>query len=205
MGDTTAKNLAEPALPADDGAIEQALTELDVKLDRWAEALTEAGMMLADRATQLAHPADPPPDVAPEDQASIPSDAPDHAEPDVATPEPEPEPVLEPTDAQKDATASPAEPRPTSQHKGIVSYVDAVEPSPDQPAPARAPQAAGPDEDDEELLASLDPEVASAIRIRRRMSPVPKTVRELLAEYEDGQSTSGGSSSKVKKTWWSKG
>lgn len=63
------------------------------------------------------------------------------------------------------------------------------------------PQAAVTSSEDAELLASLDPEIAKWIRVRRRFSAQPKSVRELLAEYEHSKDSDSHKPSQ-KKRWW---
>jgi len=59
-------------------------------------------------------------------------------------------------------------------------------------------------EEDEALLASLDPETAKAIRVMRRLSFENKSVRELLEEHK--QTRNGSESAEPrKKSWWSRG
>jgi fused signal recognition particle receptor len=57
--------------------------------------------------------------------------------------------------------------------------------------------------EDEEVLASLDPETAQAIRIMRRMSAEKKSVRELLEQYQASQAA--GKSEPQKKSWFRRG
>ena len=65
--------------------------------------------------------------------------------------------------------------------------------------PQAEPQEAS---EDEQLLASLDPETAKAIRVMRRMRGDKKSVRELLEQYQGGPTTKGESS---KKSWFRRG
>ncbi len=55
-------------------------------------------------------------------------------------------------------------------------------------------------EEDESLLSTLDPEVATAIRIKRRLGDRTRSVRELLDEYEQEQEASKKESQR--KRWW---
>jgi hypothetical protein len=59
--------------------------------------------------------------------------------------------------------------------------------------------------EDEALLASLDSETASAVRVMRRLSPVRKSVRELLKEYEASRPTPPAAVQPKKKPWFSRG
>ena len=58
-------------------------------------------------------------------------------------------------------------------------------------------------DDDEELMASLDIETASVIRVKRRLSNNTKSVRELLDELGIEQSSSKGANPR-RSRWWRK-
>ena len=102
-------------------------------------------------------------------------------------------------------------PAPTSPAKATVAAAPAKaaksptsaapEPALTAPSPA-APQASR--EEDEALLASLDPETAQAIKVMRRLSFEHKSVRQLLEEYEQSRQSQDSTEGK-KKSWWSRG
>lgn len=76
----------------------------------------------------------------------------------------------------------------------------------EQPAPPRAapPPAAKPREDvpdEETLLASLDPEVATAVRVKRRLAGRKGDIRELIREVEASLDTKRKKSKR--SPWWS--
>ena len=85
------------------------------------------------------------------------------------TPPPEPCPVAQ---AIESAAA---------QGQPVAAEMFAAGPCPTGDAPARSGVPAGDDE--ESLLAALAPEVANALRIRRRLAGHGVSVRELLADY----------------------
>jgi hypothetical protein len=57
------------------------------------------------------------------------------------------------------------------------------------------------DQDDELVLSQLDEKTVKALRVLRRLSPVKKSMRVLLAEHQAGQ---GGQpeAAPAKKSWW---
>ena len=112
-----------------------------------------------------------------------PAPAPKPAEPVAAKPAPK---VVE-------APAAPAPPAASAE----------PEPVPEPAAPSPVARSAD-HEEDEALLASLDPETAQAIKVMRRLSFEDKSVRQLLEEYEQTRHLQGSSESR-KKSWWSRG
>mgnify|MGYP001439683598 FL=1 len=84
--------------------------------------------------------------------------------------------------------------------KHIRVYVDPANPSANAPTETESPQQA---DEDEMLLASLDPETAKAIRVMRRMRGDNKSVRELLEQYQASRTNAKADSSK--KSWFRRG
>lgn len=72
------------------------------------------------------------------------------------------------------------------------------------PAPQEAEAPAQPVvvDEDEALLATLDEKTAKAIRVMRRLSPVKKSVKELLAEYQPDQSAKSEAAAPTRGSWW---
>ena len=68
------------------------------------------------------------------------------------------------------------------------------------PAPAEVQAPAAPEEDEEALLASLDPEIANAVRVKRRLLGTRCSVRQLIAEVE--ASRSAKRDKPRGKSWW---
>ncbi|MEW6199192.1 MAG: hypothetical protein AB1601_11105 [Planctomycetota bacterium] len=58
-----------------------------------------------------------------------------------------------------------------------------------------------PELDDEQLLASLDPETANAVRVRRRLSRDKRPIRELVAEIQAARRAEPTPTS-ARKRWW---
>jgi hypothetical protein len=114
-----------------------------------------------------------------------------------------------PSSSRDDQGGSPDEPSPDQQ--GYSESASEI-PQPQKPAKRRGRgaehKATTPNraskEEDEALLASLDPETAKAIRVMRRLSIEKKSVRELLEEYK---ATNAGHTpaDNRKKSWWSRG
>ncbi len=212
MEDTTV-NMAEVSVPADDGAIAETLAELEGKLSAWCSAVAEIQTALAEQATSAATD-DRAGALPPETQesqavgtdASMDSDAvptsavaaepradetvadvPEGPEPGIAATEPA-------TPAQEESPIVPP-PEAPSEIADPGGTVESLE----EP---QTTQASTPQEDDEALLNSLDPEMAQAIRVMRRVSPVKKSVRELIEEYESKPSSRKASTPQKKKSWW---
>jgi myosin heavy subunit len=70
-----------------------------------------------------------------------------------------------------------------------------AEPEPKAPVPET--------NEDEALLASLDPETAKAIRVMRRMGGGRKSVRELLQQYQNARATARNEA--TRKSWFRRG
>lgn len=99
-----------------------------------------------------------------------------------------------------EATRAPVDWSSDAVSKHIRVYVDAATTSADSATEAEAPQQA---DEDEMLLASLDPETAKAIRVMRRMRGDNKSVRELLEQYQASRANAKADSSK--KSWFRRG
>lgn len=186
-----------------------------------------AGLELEKASAVLSRPL-PEPDAAPEVAAPGPAAAQtDDAETEApaalirrSSPEAEPEP--EPGDAPpirtpriSSAAARDVEPRlnepPTGsdrkcesgQRKAVLRKGRGISPGPAAPAPpasAGSPQSA----EDEALLAQLPPEVAAAIRVKRRLTGNRRSVADLVREYQEssGHARPGDGAG---WSWWSRG
>ncbi len=223
MSVTTAKK-PDISVPSDDGRISEALSALDARLKSWSTAMRDAQGALAAQASRLAALADQLRSQAKVSQAVPPPQSPVDVKPAA---KPAEAPAAETRrDKAPDApkTPAPAKPKTETPRKAAETLVveKPAKPEPKPPAgerPAKpgagraaadakkGPPAAPPiaPDDDEELLASLEPEVADAIRVMRRMSPVKRSVREFLAEYEAANVSASEKKTQHKKTWWSRG
>lgn len=122
------------------------------------------------------------------------------------------ESVAHSTPTQRDSVMTPSAGEPTAR-KSSGKSAAALRALEEQAALALEKSAADADaaahnrahDEDEALLASLDPETAKAIRIMRRLSVEKKSVRELLEEYEASRSAETPAAEKHKKSWWSRG
>ena len=193
-------------VPADDGALAQALAALDQKLADWADAMRTAQQAVVEAAMREqaaggtcnrhagtagaagTHGDRQPP--GPQHKVSVESNTRHPATPDI--------------------TSAVAQMRPE-----MVCPSLAAQPSPGpgiKLAAPPAPPAAGQEQaastgspGDETLLASLDPETANAVRVMRRLSPVHKSVRELLEEYEASRPPPPAAGQPKKRSWFSRG
>ncbi len=165
------------ALREGDQVIADKLGELDDQLAAWMTAMRAGQTVivdgLADLAARVTGPTEPTETRDPE------------AEPpgDVAT------------DASREATGQDAvDEDPVDDEIGL--FESPVLPT-EQPEPAGLTQ----QEEDEALLAELDTETATLIRVKRRLSNKPRSVRELLEEIRAEQ---GRAQTEKKETsrWW---
>jgi hypothetical protein len=165
-----------PVLPSPPASedIRRALADVDARLSAWVAAV--AGAKPAEPQRAEAQPAASP--------------SPQKVEPAAVQPLPvvaeAPAPVAEVIAAQVQAVEPPPAP---------------AEPEPTAPSPAARDATR---EEDEALMASLDPETAQAIKVMRRLSFEDKSVRQLLEEYEQTRQSQGASDNR-KKSWWSRG
>ena len=201
--DTTDSSTQLVEVPQDDGSIAQAVTRLDSMISAWAAQMGQAQSALDHLARQEV------PGKAEQTKVPAPATA---AEPEPAAEKKPPPtqpagqarlqqspvvPKFTAEDAARCAPAAPSEkPKPHKKaagrsadgHKlsrfarlmGKNEKPDAS--SADESDGARGEPNSASINDDEALLASLDPEVAKAIRIKRRLSNGEKSVRELLEE-----------------------
>jgi hypothetical protein len=185
-------------LTPDDGEIQQAFVELDEKLAEWTAAMLDAQSSLNQHAT-----------------ATVVEDFTETAEVEETAYEEEVEStIVEEPPIERPAVAESIEIEADEASEEVVpSSNEPEEISNDIPeirsAFGEKPRASDDvksepaSEDEEKLLASLDPEAAKAIRIMRRLNPGKKSVKELLAEYEAAPASSSNEQSK-KKSWWTR-
>jgi hypothetical protein len=118
--------------------------------------------------------------------------------------------------ARRAGMAVEPEPAKKAKRGGFVTQSPAGEPVETPPPPPKvseravtppSPPSAGPatepEEDDEALLRTLEPELAKAIRVKRRLGK--KSVRELLEEMKSAKPRSGdaaGPQQQTGKGWW---
>lgn len=202
------------AITANDDAIGHALEALDCKLDAWLAAL----MLWHDRHSGEADASPRSPDGA-ATRTNQP-DSPAQAGPTTVTREskrkegkaPAPHAVQPSTQACAPAQAEAPDGASAAGSRDVVQARLPVGDETVGPAAcdsggaaassdeAIAPSAPAVDED-EALLATLDPETARAIRVMRRLSDNKRSVRDLLAEMEANKTRPKPIETR-RKSWW---
>jgi len=190
MSDTTADLPALPPPTANED-IRRALADVDARLSAWAAAV--AGSNTAEPKPVAAKPASSP--VAQPAELAVEPVTPPVAKAPVAK-----EPAAKASVAKAPAAKAPAK---TVEAPAPAAPPAPVKPEPQPPASPPVAQKSSREED-EALLASLDPETAQAIKVMRRLSFENKSVRQLLEEYEQSRQSQGSSENR-KKSWWSRG
>ncbi len=155
------------SLSADDHELQRELDGLDEQLRAWLTAVQ--GLRLVPVQTELGESA---PREKPAGKA-------------VAA-KPEAEPPPERAEPAADVTAGPVAEEPA---KGAGPAADepakSAGPAADESAKSAAPaEPAADNSEDEALLAELAPEVANAVRVKRRLTGNRRSIRELIAEVE---------------------
>lgn len=202
------------SVPVDDGEIARALTDVDAKLAVWAEAMFDAQRLLTALASRVLAPSltvaddtQPEPVTAASEPSSI-TCATTEAEvaPEQAESEPESEADAQVEEAQAEPSrveqpvnrlAAPEIAKPDVTPVKFTGKVNAEAKAP-QPPPAPQPN------EDEQLLASLEPETAKAIKVMRRLAPSKKSVKDLLTEYEASKAKAD-TPKPEKRSWFSRG
>ena len=192
--DTTEQNRAIALVPEDDGAIDNAINELDAKISAWVEAMRQASSALATVArAETAAPNRVEPESVPEvttPQAEATAEVADEpaTKTVVALPGAKKKAVTPPVTQDDSAKSSPGLGAKLRKLVGgaeeeTVEQVPQVTSESKPVAPVKAENTQQDLEDeDEALLAQLDPKVAKSIRIKRRLSRGKKSVRELINE-----------------------
>jgi hypothetical protein len=191
--DTLDKQLA--ALRDGDQTIADALATLETKLEAWLSAMRDGQASIAaalkevdglenSEVTADLHAAPPSTPAeepsAPAEEPPIVQDAPDRV------PESQPEATAERSHGLFQ----------TPVRAGPVTEADAHELEPEDQAVEQAPP-----EDDEALLAELDEETATLIRVKRRLSNNTRSVRELLDEMRTERDPGRGKPQQ-RTRWW---
>ncbi len=194
-------------LPAEDGALDRALADVDAKLTTWLSAMS-AALRAAD-----ATPEQPPavttgdsPEQAPDSSAVGPptdgtADAVAAAAEAPATPGGTP-PDARPaeTDPAQAAAPASAEDAQGSASTDLPAPGDELPGEPGEPAESTTCEQSE-SADDEQLLASLDEQTRAAIHVKRRLFGNQKSVRELLDEMSQLESVQQTTKPQPKR-WW---
>jgi hypothetical protein len=179
------QNPAMAVLSQDDGAIEDAINDLDAKIAAWVDAMNRASAALAQvtraecaapRNVEVPAPPSTAEPVIAEDAA--PQDVSAEALSGVVT-LPGGNKSKKPIGLKAKLLKLGGSPK-SSEQKPETAPVDEA---PTSPVIAEKSQQELEDED-EALLARLDPKVAKSIRIKRRLSRGKKSVRELINEMQ---------------------
>ena len=107
------------------------------------------------------------------------------------------------------AAPPPPQPAPEPDPEPEPVAMFAVNETPEASAPETADTTAAPqadadgtEEDDEALLAELDEETATQVRVRRRLTGRRRSIRELIEEV---QAEKANEPETKKSSWWSRG
>jgi hypothetical protein len=182
-------------LPPEDDRIDQALRELDAKLDAWAQTIldTEAGLKALSSSTSSGESGE----VAIADDAKS----------NITENEIETQPLAENT-LLNDAAPEKAEPE----------IVDEIPLNLEKPSEPQQPMAQSPlimesvaaepvesdstKEEDEALLATLDPDTLKKIQVLRRLTSKKRSVRELIEQVKASASGAPAPVENKKKSFW---
>jgi len=213
------------AVPGRDESILAALAEIDQKLTAWSEAMGRAQAVITERARALIEQ-EHSGSLALETQREAPHDTrKDSLDALTEDSAPDSEAAVERTTTESDRADSAAVARRLGDASidvdaSAVNRTDAAssgaaieeqtefeaigEPVDEEIAlPPPPTQVVHPD-DDESLLAGLDPEAAKAIKVRRRLLDGVKTLRQLVEEHKT-QGSQANAPKGGKKSWWSRG
>lgn len=215
MNDQTVKNTLYELREGDE-AIAATLGALDEKLQAFLSAMRAGQATVVAGLRQVDAAVTGPGQNAAEETATPPADASADA-PAIEAPEAISEP---------EATAAPdsqIEPEADDESESADSAIEAAVDDPDEmlgdvlddvldeavalfqspvlPEEAPAPAPISSQEEEDALLASLDTETATLIRVKRRLSSTPRSVRELLDEVRAEQSRAEGEKKETSR-WW---
>ena len=212
-------------VPLDEGLIDRGLAELDVKLAAWIDAARKFQVNLATRA-KTAERSEQRDDSKPEAQATPHGTAPSagdgggtgwsacqgaHAQPSGNTRMDEEAGVVDDSgdpsrlrmlfEKRQDPVRSEAE-----QVDDAIHEVESEKENQQEPRSSLGVQADSHEGEEEEnvLLASLDPETRRHIHVLRRISGERKNIHQLLEEYRAAQARQSEAQGKEpgKRSWW---
>lgn len=210
MMDTKASATLDIAIPEDDGSIARALSDLELKLTAWADAIADAHAQL-ERAAEASGPAHPPD--APSHQresagaVEVPPPAPVRETEDAsAAPEPVDLAVREPAADEPPLSGAASEPADLVEDEAAVVTTDVVSFG-DHALIADGEDLTAatvdPSPDDRELLESLDEDTRQAVQLMRRLSPT-KPLSELIETHRAAVGSAPDPKGR-KKSWWKRG
>ncbi len=166
-------------LPLEDDRIDQALVELDMKLDAWAEMIITTETRLKNLASSLkTQESDKIETQASGDETSV---------ADTTS-------VYRETENETVSLIEKAEKPEQPQIKNEVT---------DEPVLVEESAKDNTDQEDEEsLLATLEPELVKKIQVLRRLTNKKRPIRELIEQVKSGASTSASEVEPKKKSFW---
>jgi len=174
MGETTVQERMA-ALRTDDGLIEGAVAELDTKLAAWLAAMREGQTALTGGVGRSS--------AATNEDARL-------------------ERAIAGSPEQHQGTAVRHGSKLFEGQVPAVTVAGRDRPISETPTlPSRDEVSCSEDEDDEALLASLDAQTASAIRVKRRLADNRRSVRELLEEIRS-ERPPGEATDSQRTGWW---
>lgn len=210
------------AVPGPDESILAALTEIDHKLTAWSEAMGRAQTAIADRARALLEQehsgtlslgrgrsaaAQDNPATRPNAISAGDADAGNMETrvADVPTPELDSAIARRLGDDSIDLEVGAADRSAADDGAaGTQTEFEAIGEPVDEEVVETTPTSVVHPDDDESLLAGLDPQVAKAIKVKRRLLEGVKTLRQLIEEHK-AQGGREEASKSGKKSWWSRG
>lgn len=184
-------DMPETLLPPDDGAVARALADLEAKLSAWTSAVADVQNKLCRKAAQLAEANPSPNETIETAQAAAPA-APEQTRSDAAQQcETTAAPIEEASVAPK-GTPEPAEEAttPDAEKVKILREAMGADLGADVSAGVAGDEAASggcraPTEEEEALLAVLDPESAELIRAEFHAGGGRESIEELIAAHND--------------------
>lgn len=229
--DSTVQDITQIRVPPPDEVLQKAFADLDASFASWKAALGELRALIVEQAQRQAEThqalqakaeqyaqlqAELESRIAAQSQAgqqlTAQAAACGQAEQELEVRDQGPDEETEPAEVQSPASRTQDAGAPGTQpldtpvdwdsdaiSKHVRVYGDAAKAMPGSRTKAEAPQV----NEDETLLASLDPETAKAIRVMRRVSGHRKSVRELLEQYQASQAH--GKAEPAKKSWFRRG
>jgi hypothetical protein len=198
-----AADIADIMVPQEDGAIQEALADLDRKLAVHAAAVREAEARLREIAETAGVCAPPRAEPAPQEETppkakgtpialkrltDVPAREPiEKAEPT--------KPLVEKTEPTKPLLDKTEPTKPSV--KKVAPDESTVEPTPPiDPTPEPAALS-----DEEALLASLDEQTSKTIHVMRRLNP-NRSVQDLLKQVEKQKDAAGSAAKPAAKSWF---
>ncbi|NLX23231.1 MAG: hypothetical protein GXY55_16390 [Phycisphaerae bacterium] len=214
--DGTTTNILSVGIPREDPAVATALADVEARLAAYADAMREAHAKLAQQSRdgEVEVPSD---SVEPLADACGSESAPQSRDRAEAVPQSEEHLADErgsdvmtqtesaPQSRDREEAVPQSEEHLAEEHGSDVMTQADLEPADSEPAEADSEPPQAEDDDDETLLASLDPETAQAIRVMRRLTPERKSVRQLLAEYQTSKAEEVPARAEKKRSWFLRG